>query len=284
MPTYASNNFLAVGEIATYPIDYTNDIPAGGTVVSASAVHHPPSGAAGTIQCTVVNPYVYATIPGLSVNGVHYIDITAVISDTDTPVVRIAINCVFKETQARPGMLDIISRLRTMTDAGESDYTIAGERYWSDAQLQDILDDYREDINYFEMVPDLSRTAGGTIVYKTYRSGKEFWEGGTANFQVQDSLGNILTDYTANYMKGIVTFTSDTAGSARFVTGSIFDLSAAAASIWRMKAGQTSKLYSFSTDGHSMSRSDWFKNCVQMADYYDGLAQSTQILLDRSDT
>jgi len=53
---------------------------------------------------------------------------------------------------ARTGMNDLITELRGMTNAGSADTTIAGTAYWSDNQLQAILDRNRFDQDRLQLV------------------------------------------------------------------------------------------------------------------------------------
>lgn len=59
MALFATNQTQATGEIRTYTIDYTDDLPTGGTVSSGTATHTPPSGSASTVTVSVSSPYVY---------------------------------------------------------------------------------------------------------------------------------------------------------------------------------------------------------------------------------
>ncbi len=92
------------------------------------------------------------TVPAQTVTGIHYVDVIATISDADTPVVRLAIPVVYPTTTARSGMSDIITELRLRASAEANEYSIAGAQYWTDAQLQTILDNNRTDYIYDEMV------------------------------------------------------------------------------------------------------------------------------------
>jgi hypothetical protein len=130
--------------------------------------------------------------------------------------------------------------------------------------------------------------AGGTVAWYEYASRYQNFEpsdGGTAVFQLQDAAGATLGTalWTADYGRGVVTFASNTAGSAYYVTGRVYDLNAAAADIWRTKAAQAAKRFDFSTDNHSVSRSQVMQHALQMADYYESLGAATVVTLRRDD-
>lgn len=48
-----------------------------------------------------------------------------------------------------------------------------------------------------------------------------------------------------------------------------YDLNAAACAGWRVKAGKVSHKYSFSTDGQTFTRAQWFQACLSMASQYE---------------
>ena len=89
--------------------------------------------------------------------------------------------------------------------------------------------------------------------------------------------------WTADYQRGVITFNNDTLGSSMFLTGRSYDLNAAAADVWRYKAANAAKMYSFSAGGQTFQRNQFWTNCIQMAQYYEGLAQPNMISMYRGD-
>lgn len=71
-------------EIRTYFWDVTDDLPGGVTVVSATATHFPPSGAAVTPTLVVSTPNVNVTVPAVACTGVHVVKVIATLSDGET--------------------------------------------------------------------------------------------------------------------------------------------------------------------------------------------------------
>jgi hypothetical protein len=119
---------------------------------------------------------------------------------------------------------------------------------------------------------------GGTTQYLTHLVGARDLEtvaSGTAYWQVWDANGGTIgtASYgTPDYQTGIVTFTTDTKGSARYLDARSFDLYAAAAHGWREWAGAKAHLYKFSADGASYDRNQWFDHCMAMSVQYDRMA------------
>jgi len=196
---------------------------------------------------------------------------------------------------ARSGMAALITEMRGYIEAGTADYNIIGSAgttyYWSDDQIQDVLDIHRNDIIFEQLSMYPVQIAGGSLSYQDYRSGYGFYEqttGGTSIFYVQDSTGaNVGTaSYTPDYRRGQVQFGSNQAGTVYYLTGRSFDLNAAAADIWRRKAAHFSATsFDFSTDNHSVSRSQVYKHALEMAGFFEGKSAGaiTTVPIFRSD-
>lgn len=191
---------------------------------------------------------------------------------------------------ARTGMSDLLTELRGMTDTSTNDYSIIGAgtaTYWSDDQLQKILDNHRTDIKFIEMTAQMD----GDLSYHDYSIGYSNLEqtaGGTAIFIVQDVNGVAIStsEYTPDYDRGLVTFTDDTEGTVYFFTGRSYDLEGAAAEVWRKKQVHYHTAVNFSTDNNSISREMLFQHAREMADYYESQGSGGMESVDvfRSDT
>lgn len=196
---------------------------------------------------------------------------------------------------ARTGMSNLITELRGMIEAGTADYTIVGSAgttsYWDDDQLQDVLDIYRTDVIFEQLQMFPYQVSGGSLSYEDYRSSFGFFEqttGGTSIFYVQDSTGSSIgsANYTPDYRRGVVLFSSDQAGTVYYLTGRSYDLQAAAADVWRKKAAHLANTaFNFSTDNHSISRSQLLDHALKMAEYFEGRSKTSVEIVDmfRSD-
>jgi len=167
-------------------------------------------------------------------------------------------------------MADIISQVRQLAAAGTADYTVAGSTYWTDDQVQTILDRVRVEV-WDEGVPYVPQiNSGGTTVYTEYRLSHTWWEqttGGTSIFYLRDSTGARIgtANYTVDYAYGRVTFGADQHGSARYVTGRSYDVYEAAARIWEAKAGHVADRFDFTADGASFKASQLTAQYMAMA-------------------
>lgn len=191
---------------------------------------------------------------------------------------------------ARTGMSDLITELRSLTDAAVGDYSIIGAgtvTYWTDDQLQTVLDNHRTDIKFIEMTAEPE----GDLTYLDYSVGYgnlEQTAGGTAVFIVQDVNGNAVTtpSYTVDYQRGLVTFSADTNGTTYFVTARSYDLNGAAAEVWRKKMVHYHTAMNFETLNHRVDREALYKHAREMAEYFEGIGGEGMdtVAVMRSDT
>jgi len=181
---------------------------------------------------------------------------------------------------ARPGLANLILTWRRMVDDAES-------AVWDDDAAQEILDRRRADIWKEALTPQPSLEDGETV-YKVFLSNRENFEevaSGTTIWRVYDANGTTrgTADYTADYIRGIVTFTADQEGSTRYLDGRSYDLDGAAADAWRERAAKVSSFYSFKAGENAMSRSDWFKHCETMAKFYAARSRPSVVEMVRGD-
>lgn len=177
-------------------------------------------------------------------------------------------------------MTDIVGRLRRMV-------ADTGTAFWTDGtDLQNILDSHRLDFWQTPLEVEKQQIAAGTVQYKTYRLPHTFLEGtasGTALVRIYDSQGTVVSGYALDQITGIVTFTADQEGSARYMDGRAYNMHAAAAEAWEERMADVSDDYSFSADGARFDRSDWFDHCTRMVEFHKSKAWVTQPDVIRGD-
>jgi hypothetical protein len=176
-----------------------------------------------------------------------------------------------------------------MANAGTADMTIGTVSYWSDDQLQTVLDRYRTDYVDRPLYPVFETQPAGTLHAYRYISGAqnlEATDGGTAVFVVKDMAFNPsgTANWTPDYPRGEVTFIADTLGHSYHLTGRAYNLNKAAADVWRTKASYYSvSSIDWSTDNMSVKRSQVVKQAYDMAAYYDQQAGPESIDIYRGD-
>ena len=185
---------------------------------------------------------------------------------------------------ARSGMADLILVARGLADAGSADWTLGTSIFWANDEVQRVLDRHRLDVFRYELSP-IQTYADGTVVYKDYYAGFGDIESGTAVFKLETAAGSTVgtATYSFDYSRGIAAFTTDQTGSAYFLTGRKYDLNAAAADMWRLKAANVAKMFTFGTDGHRINRGELRKSYLDMASYFESQAAPTSVKIVRDD-
>lgn len=184
---------------------------------------------------------------------------------------------------ARTGMQTLIDTVRGFANAAPDEWEVTSGSsivtYWSDDEIQRVLDRHKVEHIHAPLEPVTSYSGGSAVVLQ-YRTGIGNIEGGTAVFKVEDVAGTV-SDYTADYTRGIVTFSTDQSGKTFYWSGFSYDLYAAAADIWRMKASHVAGLVDFSTDGHSVKRSQQAQQYLNMSQYYQSRSASEGVQTSR---
>jgi hypothetical protein len=179
---------------------------------------------------------------------------------------------------ARTGMTAIIEELRGLTEAGTADYTIGTTVMWTNNALQDVLDVHRRDIRFNALQAYPNQVSGGSLVWYDYQSQYGYLEATTGESLItylQDSTGATLGTalWTADYRRGMFTFGSTTNGTSVYLTGRSYDINAAAADVWRRKAAHYApSSFDFSTDNHSISRSQVYDHAISMVSFFENMS------------
>jgi len=180
-------------------------------------------------------------------------------------------------------MQTLIDTVRGFANAAPDEWEVTSDSsivtYWSDDEIQRVLDRHKQE--YIHELMDAQPTyESGSSVYKRYLLGVANVESGTAVFKVEDVAGTV-SGYTADYTRGIVTFSTDQSGKSFYWSGFAYDLYAAAADIWRMKASHVAGLVDFSTDGHSIKRSQQAQQYLNMSQYFQSRSTSEGVQTSR---
>lgn len=172
----------------------------------------------------------------------------------------------------RTGMQSLVDRVRVYSGAGTAEYTAGTITYWTDDHLQTILDSHVTRLINSPLVWMPQTIGGGTVTYLTARADYTDLEEGPAGtatnsrYVIRDSTGAAVgtANYTPDYRNGEVTFTSNQAGTAYYVTGYSYDVCAAAVEVLRGRLARVNDFYDFSADNQSFSRSQVRKNIREM--------------------
>jgi hypothetical protein len=194
---------------------------------------------------------------------------------------------------ARAGMANLILRLRALTEASASDYSIGVTTYWSDDQLQDILDGTRKDYRMVALEPQPELGSDGFYDYFDYKIppeiGRDFEEAGSGSiWAVKKSDGTLISssDYTVNYRAGLLRFNTDQAATFYFLDVRTFNLNAAAYEVWQTKAAHAVAGVDWKSDNHDIKGSQEYEHCMQMAERFrrmgSGWQSTTMVRVDET--
>lgn len=188
---------------------------------------------------------------------------------------------------SRTGMSTLIRRLRGMVHAGTADYTIGATSWWTDDQLEEVLDANRRDYYRVPLREVETYDAGVSVSYDYYTGYANLEEstGGSAVWDVETSDGDTVgtAHYTPNYINGVLRFSSDASGTSYYWSGRSYDLNAAAAQVWREKAAWRAEYIDFGSDNQRFSQSQWLRHCQEMADLLESANGVTSAPLMRGD-
>ncbi len=170
-------------------------------------------------------------------------------------------------TTARSTCDDLFARLRRY--AGDP---AGSSAFFTDDDLQDILDRHRIPWRQWELTPEATFTQGGIYNYTDY------WargEGGTVaigdweqGYVLQWGDWRTLTPATADENTGHWTFALEPPGQVPpvFITGYSYDLAGAAAECWDAKAAAFAPKFDASSQGMNARRSQIYDHCCDQAE------------------
>lgn len=189
---------------------------------------------------------------------------------------------------ARDTMSDLIQRVRDMTNAGTAVYSTGSSTYFSDDHIQDILDRNRLDFRFQRMEAHPRYITGGSVEYFDYEVGYsdlERTDGGTAIFWIEDGVGtNVGTaNYSVDYQRGLVTFGTNTNGTAYYATGRAYDVHGAAADLLERWASHEALSFDVGTAERRLARSQKYQMLTEQARNYRRQAWIVHTPVVRSD-
>jgi hypothetical protein len=160
-----------------------------------------------------------------------------------------------------------------MTDTSETEVQINGVQYWTDDQLQDILDQHRDEVIDEALLP-VGYMEAGSKVYKKYfiphTVGKyvETVDSGADVFSIVDTLGVAAPTYTVDFNAQLVTFAATTDGHSYFLRCRRYDVRASAAQVWLDKAAHRYQLIKWKAGAHTLDEDIEYQHCLQMHQKY----------------
>lgn len=180
---------------------------------------------------------------------------------------------------ARLGMTDLISQMR-------SQVAESGTVIFTDDRLQTILDNNRYDFYQLPLRIVPQAINGSTSYQWYYLQNHKFIEGtasGTALVRIYNYDGVVQSNYTSDLSTGLFTFDVNMRGSALYMTGRSYNFYKAVSQAWKEKAAYHSNNFDFKVEGRSFNKSQVVKHCLEMSNYYSGMADPVMHNIDRGD-
>jgi hypothetical protein len=175
-------------------------------------------------------------------------------------------------------MAYLIDRVRLL--CGDVVTTSSAPRF-SDKQIQDALDRYREDVRYLELreEPTYQASPTATVWLDYYDDGRGDWE---TDAVLQRYDWTPLTPATSDYLVGHWTFSSSV-NPPVVITGKSYDVHLAAATLCETWASSFGQLYDFTADGATFNRSQQAKGLRDLANSLRMKARPRMAAVGRAD-
>lgn len=172
----------------------------------------------------------------------------------------------------RNGMASVILELRRMTDASATEVKVNGVQYWTDDQLQTVLDQYRHDVLDLPLMPASQREAGKDVTLRYYIPDEvgTWIENDPTVLTVVDENGITQSSYTYDPTSRYFLFDANTNGATRLMRGRFYDLRLAAARVWFDKAGHRVALINWKAGGQNLNEDQEYQHCMAMFVAYSG--------------
>ncbi len=174
-----------------------------------------------------------------------------------------------------------------MTETAAGDYSVDGLSYWSDDQLQDILDARAMHIDLRTLDP-LPESSAGHTEWHDYPIGDadlEEPDSGAPYWSLTDAAGQEVDTelYTLDPLGGVIRFAADQKGALVFLKARSYRMARAAADVWRMKMAHAASLYDFRAEDQQFSRGQWFDHCRLLAELYTRQSGPSFVPIRRED-
>jgi hypothetical protein len=177
----------------------------------------------------------------------------------------------------RSTLAKLVERVRFLLDdpAGPN-------QRWDDNEICQALDANREDAYRIDARPVTQILGGGSAQWLRYDLPGTWWEDALT---LRDSSGAAIpgTAYTFDAARGVVTFPSNTHGTAYYADGSSYDPESAAADLIEKLLTRYALAYDVSMDGQSFSRSQVVQNLTRRAQQLRSAGRVGSARLIRSD-
>lgn len=175
---------------------------------------------------------------------------------------------------ARTTMATLITQLRLMANDADS-------LMFTDDQLEDVLDQRAYIANYETMQTLETIASGGVVEYKEFQANQQYFE---SDAILTDGAFNELTPTTSDFKLAYFTFASSQTPPV-LIYGWYYDMNAAAADVWDLKAAKYADGFDFAADGGDFKLSQKVAQAQKQAASYRSMsiASSSMTIIERTD-
>lgn len=162
----------------------------------------------------------------------------------------------------RPAMQPLIDIFRQRGQAADSTEIFNGETFWTDQQLQDILDEG----HVWKMVRALAVSSDKLIVKADIPRENVYLDPDTFTF-LDSSEDELVLSATWSTISREFTLTAEN-DDIFFVNAAFISMNDALARLWDTKAAQRNDYINFKAGQNKMDMQQEYIHCIQMRDYY----------------
>ena len=175
----------------------------------------------------------------------------------------------------RAGMQTIVNKLREMT-AAAYDEEFGGVRFWSDDQLQDILDQHKRITHYPLISAPYTVTDGQELGRHTWtpRNARErYEESETTVFDINGGsdlvdAGTASIDYETRLVTYLTAYLEDAATNTHEIVLTSYNMNDAASEVWESKAAQRHEYIRTKAGAHTLDLQQDYEHCLAMANRF----------------
>ncbi len=166
----------------------------------------------------------------------------------------------------RTGMTSLVSHLRQQSDASTTD-VFNGVTYWTDDQLQDILDLHSQG---YQQLPLTKLGSYDNVSYQLTLT-LPYWVEGEFSIYVSGTTTEETTTFTYNHLTHEITFDSDVTDRELVAFAKTYVMTEAIADVWNQKAQHRYNFITSKAGSHRFEADQVYEHCVERANYWRNL-------------
>jgi hypothetical protein len=161
-------------------------------------------------------------------------------------------------------MTSLVSHLRQQSDAAPETDVFNGVTYWTDQQLQDVLD-----TNFYgwKQLPMEKLGLYDNVSY-TLTLTMPYWVESDFKIYVSGSTTEETTTYTYNPFTHEITFDSDVSDRELIAFAKVYVMTEAIADVWNQKAQHRFDFITSKAGSHRFEADQVHQHCVDRANYW----------------